>query len=945
MRRLLRWMAMVFAVGAFLALTAAPLSAQTNRRAQWVVTPADGAPLDSLRVAAERLGGAFAEPDRGFYLLGGPWAALRDSIFAPADPNRIAKAGARVAATGPWKRYLSFVELDAIVDVPNDSAATGDAALAVSNWAATFTGAEKVWAMGIRGGGTKVAGADTGIDQYHPEFAGRFLYGRNLAVASLGGAPVDSMDFADTIGGCNGHGTHTTSSLGGATKGMAPDALVVHYRVFDASGSGCVAYASSTTRAILRATADLVDVLNVSIGHTASASMGNAVTAFRNAGGVVCGANGNDGANGAFAPALYDDAIGSAAVDASGARASWSRVGSTTDFGSPGVGVPGAMPGGGFADKSGTSMASPITCGLVDLVLSMPGMASMPRTRARIDSAQALLCTWAERRPPGGHDNFTGCGTPNVARVAAALAGGMAVAAQRIDTIAPTTAPVRVCKPVVEVQSWTATANVPWLQVTTPTDSLCYRIDPALVPSGSETLRGVITYRAGNAPPPPPPVTGPTVAIDLGTHFQTMDMWETSLRMWEQDKINDRYAASVEGYATAVANFLVDSVGINGVRVQVQSGLENPVDYWSQFVSGALSYNVWGPSRYEKVNDNANPNVANLAGFQFSAFDYQMERFVLPMKARLAARGESLHVNLNYLDFKWNAARQGTLSHATNPAEFAEYVLVFFERMRDRYGITPDAFEVILEPENTLQWDGGAIGRGAVAVAARLAAAGFHPKFIVPSMTNMGNAVPTFNAVMAVPGTAGVISMLAYHRYGGESEANAVTIRTTAAARGVKTAMLEKVGAGIDELMEDLTVANASAWQQWGMADESGHDDAGAYYARVVVGQPAATAISMASRTKLLAPVFRAVRRGAVRVGSTATELKTAAFVNPDGRVVVVLRPRGAGSTTVVGLPVGQYAVTFTPESGSSTTYTAPSNGALPVAMPGAGLVTIRGVP
>jgi len=454
-------------------------------------------------------------------------------------------------------------------------------------------------------------------------------------------------------------------------------------------------------------------------------------------------------------------------------------------------------------------------------------------------------------------------------------------------------------------------------------------------------------------PPPPPniPEGAVRVVIDTAARFQRIDGWETSVRMWEQDKVNDRFASSIEAYATAVANYLVDSVGINTVRLHANSGIENPRNDWAPFYSGAMTYNDWSPGRYEKVNDNNDPMVANLAGFHFESLDYLVERMVLPMRAALAARGEQLRLNLNYTDFKWNAARQGTLSHATNPAEFAEFVLVCFQHLRDKYGLIPDSFEMILEPENTVAWTGDNIGRALVAVSARLAAAGFHPEFIAPSTTGMDHAVPYFNAIRSIPGAGSLVSTLAYHRYGGEGEATARSIRDAAAAQHIKTAMLEKVGAGIDQLMEDLTVANVSGWQQWAMADESSHPDEGAYYLRAQVGAPPATAIKMASRTPHLAQLFRSVRRGAVRIGSTssASDHVVAAFLNPGGQPVVVIRSRQAGSVVAVeGLPPGSYRVVTTSEFGVEATsgpVTIAAGGWVPVQTPKAGLATILRLP
>lgn len=446
-------------------------------------------------------------------------------------------------------------------------------------------------------------------------------------------------------------------------------------------------------------------------------------------------------------------------------------------------------------------------------------------------------------------------------------------------------------------------------------------------------------------------VSGPQVTLNSGIHYQTMDMWETSLRMWEQDKINNRFAPSIETYSTAVANYLVDSVGINGVGLQVNSGLENPRDDWTPFYNGTMSYTDWSPGRYEKVNDNNDPNSANLAGFQFGPFDYQVEQMILPLKARLAARGEQLHINVNYLDFMWNAARQGSLNHATNPAEFAEFVLVFFVRLRDRYGITPDAFEMILEPENTISWSGDNIGRGLVAVAARLAANGFHPQFIAPSTTAMDHAVPYFNSLLTIPGAGNLVSTLAYHRYGGESEANAVLIRNAAAARGM-TAMLEKVGAGIDELMEDLTVAHVSAWQQWGMAEMNParprgrrrllppREPGAVAEQRDLDGEPdEAAGACLPERAPRCGAHRQLEHRRQPRDGS--------AFINPDGRWAAIVRARNnGGPVTINGLPAGQYEVRFTSDAGVTTAATTVTvSGAYATTLPAAGILSVRGVP
>jgi O-glycosyl hydrolase len=322
-----------------------------------------------------------------------------------------------------------------------------------------------------------------------------------------------------------------------------------------------------------------------------------------------------------------------------------------------------------------------------------------------------------------------------------------------------------------------------------------------------------------------------------------------------------------------------------------------------------------------------------------------------PLRQALEARGEKLHVNVNYTDFQWDATIvQGSLSHANDPAEFAEFVHASFVRLRDRYGIVPDAFEVILEPDNTADWRAANIGRGLIAATDRLRASGFTPEVIVPSNSTMSGAIAYFDQMMAVPGVASRVGSFAYHRYGTERSSDVATIRARAHAAGLKTAMLEKVDAGIDVLLEDLTVGNVSAWQQWAAASSTRTPDNGGYYARVDPSNPTKP-VGMAKHSDQLAQVFRFVRRGAVRVeaSSDGGDGKSVAFVNADGSYVVVVRTHGSvGEFGVVGLPAGRYAQRFVSDDGrteSMDPVEIPANGFVLANVKQAGVLAIYGVP
>lgn len=861
----------------------------------WMIQSTELAHPDSLAAAVQAIGGVLDHPELPMYILHAPRLAVRDSLFLPTDSNRYAIVGRHVAVTGPWKRFVSFVELDGLTRVPNDTTPDffEDAARvqASSNWGVGFIGADKLHALGITGQGTIGAGLDTGIDQYHPEFAGRFLWGLNTGghSTSIGSPAPPETDFRDVIAGCNGHGTHTTSTINGATVGMAPSSGVVHYRVFNSGESGCYAYASSTNRAINDGVPRGVDAFNVSIGHGGSFSMDQVVMAARNAGSVVCGANGNNGTGTLYMPAASLSAFASAAVDGSGNRASFSNYGSETDIGSPGVGINGAMPGGGYAAKSGTSMASPTSCGAFLLLFSTPEFQAMPRTKARVDSAQALLCNFAERRPAGGRDAYTGCGTLNVARAVAGMRGGAATSwsSKNYQTSGSsvTDSILYVCA--TDVCEVTTTGPITILR------QGAYIVFTA-TGSGSVNIRAVRpgqTIPPPSPPPPPTPTATALVVVDTTVKFQTMNGWEGVTQAGQDN---------VVGWTEAVLDSAV-ALGINRVRLEIRSGAENPRSTDSLYEAGAITREEWRATRMTTVNDNADANNADASGFHFYTVDKNIDRVVNPLRAKLAARGESLWVNLTYVSF----GQATPTYHATNGAEYAELMVTTFQHLQNKYGWVPNSIEIILEPDNGTQWTGTMIGNAIVAAGSRLASAGFYPEFIAPSTMDMAKAVPFTNQIIAVPGALQYLSEISYHRYNGVSDANLTAIRDKANQYGLRTAMLEHIGSGLGDLYKDLTLANNSSWEQYTLAFP-GTDTGGQYFGFNGTIPVAST------RTPALGQVFKYVRSGARRVSATSnnTLVQPVAFTNIGGGPVVVLISSENQTFEIRGVRPGTYNVT-----------------------------------
>jgi hypothetical protein len=398
-----------------------------------------------------------------------------------------------------------------------------------------------------------------------------------------------------------------------------------------------------------------------------------------------------------------------------------------------------------------------------------------------------------------------------------------------------------------------------------------------------------------------------TITINPAVRYQTMTGWEAVAQA----------AQEIEGFALykdTLFDLVVGDLGINRLRVEIGYTAENTRDYWSEFRAGLIDRESYRFIAEPTVNDNDDPLVINWAGFQFASLDYTIENVVLPMKQRLEARGERLFINLNYVSFT-SRAGPGLRFYHSDPEEYAEFVLATYLHLKDRYGLVPDAWEVVLEPDNVPQWNPTAMGQAIAAAARRLEANGFTPYFIAPSTTNMGRAPVWFDQIIRVPGVSPHLKELSYHRYQDASRSNLDAIASRAVQHGVATSMLEHIGSGYEALHEDLKVGRASAWQQYTLAFPE--SDNGAQYYVIDRADPAQPVLRMGSRTPFLRQYFRYIRSGAVRIEATTSNpaQDPLAFINPDGSWVVVVRAARSGEISVGGLPAGTYGIRYTTAS------------------------------
>jgi subtilisin family serine protease len=245
---------------------------------------------------------------------------------------------------------------------------------------------------------------DTGIRITHRDFGGR---------ASVGTDTVgDGRNGID----CNGHGTHVSGTVGGATFGVAKGVSLVAVRVLDCGGSGTN---SGVIAGIDWVTANAIKpaVANMSLGGGASAALDQAVQRSIAAGVTYAIAAGNSNANACnSSPSRTPEAITVGATDVADNRASFSNFGSCLDIFGPGVNITSDWMDSDTATNtiSGTSMATPHVAGAAALILAGSPTASPATVRntmvgngstgkvanAGTNSPNVLLFTGTGGQPP-----------------------------------------------------------------------------------------------------------------------------------------------------------------------------------------------------------------------------------------------------------------------------------------------------------------------------------------------------------------------------------------------------------------------------------------------------------------------------------------------------------------------------------------------------------------
>jgi hypothetical protein len=439
-------------------------------------------------------------------------------------------------------------------------------------------------------------------------------------------------------------------------------------------------------------------------------------------------------------------------------------------------------------------------------------------------------------------------------------------------------------------------------------------------------LLGVLLVPHPHVAAETPPVT---VEIDPAQRFQTMNGWEVTLNLSDNPA-----APEWTRFHDQALDQAINDVGINRVRLEIRSGAETSSDWNRRYINGEISHKQWEPYRYPVENDNDDPNLINWAGFSFEELDWHVEEHVLPMMAKSEARGEKLWINICYVAFI-----DSRKAHR-DPDEYAEFVLATYLHLQEKYGIVPDSWEVILEPDlRPRMWNGKMIGKAIVATAARLEDAGFEPAFVVPSVTNMRNATLYLNHIAKVPGAMDHVIEFSYHRYKGANERNLRDIAKLAAKHEIGPSMLELWfgRANAEVLYQDLVTGNNVAWQGralMGLFDSPR-------------GNRSPEVLRLRKDIRDNRQYFRDVRLGATRIHAESEDeatVRPVAFQNADGSITVIINTQQATALELRALPPGAYRAYLVADEQYRDIEEAlivDDSGRLEIDMPGRGLITV----
>ncbi|WP_297744234.1 S8 family serine peptidase [Nitrosomonas sp.] len=295
--------------------------------------------------------------------------------------------------------HLKFAELDHYVPptlTPNDP-------YYPNGWHLPKISAPAAW-DNSQGSGITIAILDSGVDSKHPDLAAKMVSGWNF------------YDNNSNTSDVYGHGTKVAGATAAATNnstgiaGVAGQAKIMSIRVTDLNGGG---YSSMIANGLIYAADHGVRVANISFANQPMRTTTISASQYmKDKGGLVVVSAGNSGIDEKFTPTTA--MIPVSATDGNDVKASWSSYGDYVSVAAPGTGIWTTTNGGGYSAVSGTSFSSPITAGVIALMMAA-------NTKMKNTDIEKILFSTAQDLGSTGKDPYYGYGRVNAAAAVKAV--------------------------------------------------------------------------------------------------------------------------------------------------------------------------------------------------------------------------------------------------------------------------------------------------------------------------------------------------------------------------------------------------------------------------------------------------------------------------------------------------------------------------------------------
>ena len=355
------------------------------------------------------------------------------------------------------------------------------------------------------------------------------------------------------------------------------------------------------------------------------------------------------------------------------------------------------------------------------------------------------------------------------------------------------------------------------------------------------------------------------------SRFQTMQGFGTTERLFDDPHVTETYDPTTQRAAIVppaadqakILDALYRQIGLTRVRFH--------------------------PDPIEPVNDNADPNSADLSKFDFS---WRKSDGHIAYIKQLLPLGVTTYFASPITIEPWMTT--------SNPAEYAEWVMVLLRHWRDQ-GLEMPYYSIINEPGFVRSgiWPGTWMRDVIRILGPRLAAERFKTKLVVPDDWDANQALGRLQVILADPEARKYVGAVAYHLYnrGGEIE-----VKKLAEQYGLPIWMTE-FSTGDDwfqwatVMQQEIADFGASAvdymWGVFGDWDKS-------QLIRIRTNGGSYAGFDFNRQYYVMGQYSKFVRPGAIRVDATSGEsdVKVAAFVD-GGQEIVVATNAGTGDLTV----------------------------------------------